>query len=247
MNASSGRAKERPLVAVERNLLLLLLLLRMYQYRQAPQIRAHWRSLWVLVRRLFVVYAVAAVIAVFLTLFCRYAGADWKATSQGKNRWVIVAPTGEKFKSRKAAMEFMLGSTVTTGSAVPATVAIEKVPAVEGDPPWRTIGHEYLGRQVLRVANHRVSSRRTVSIEQPGTVVGWISEDDVDKKGSPGFVSEKTGRPAKLFHVKYEVDKHTAHADFQLEMQDLEEYELLDIILPPGEKYVPPRKDALYG
>lgn len=145
-------------------------------------------------------------------------------------------------------MEFLLGSAATSnGSAVASLAVVEKTPALEGDPPWRTIGHEYLGRQVHRVAIHQVSSRRTVNIEQPGTVVGWISEVDVDKKGKPGFVSEKTGKPANLFHVKYEVDRYTAHADFQLEQQVLEESELLDIMLPPGERYVSPRKDALYG
>lgn len=176
-------------------------------------------------------------------------GADWKATSQGNKRWILVAPTGEKFKSKKAAMEFMLGSAASTGfaTAAAATAVVETVPALETDPPWRTSGHEYLGRQVHRIAHHKVSSRRTVIVEQPGTVVGWIAEDDVNKKGRPGFISDKTGKPAKIFHVQYEVDKHTAHSDFQLTTQDLEEHELLDIILPPGEKYEPPRKDALYG
>jgi hypothetical protein len=164
-------------------------------------------------------------------------GADWKATSQGKNRWKIVAPTGETFKSKKAAMEFMLGS----------VARIEKEPLLEGDPPWRTSGHELLGRQVVRSASHPVSSRRTVNIEQLGVVVGWISENDVDKKGKPGFISGRTGQPAKLFHVKYEVESHSAYAEFQLVEEDLEEYEILDIILPPGETYVPPKKDALYG
>ena len=62
-----------------------------------------------------------------------------------------------------------------------------------------------------------------------GTVAGWISYKDVDKDGEAGFESERTGKPADLFHVIFD-DSST------LDYQDLEEYEitecLADKILP---------------
>ena len=84
----------------------------------------------------------------------------------------------------------------------------------EGDPPWRTSGHEYLSRRIqwtipLEEAG-AVASRLCV-----GTVVAWIADTDVDSEGNPGFTCSKTGKPAKLFHAIFE--------EFE---QDLEEWEL---------------------
>jgi len=55
-------------------------------------------------------------------------GEGWKAYSMGPTRWRIVSPSGETYKTKKSALE-----------AYQASVALA---ADEGDPPWRTTGHE---------------------------------------------------------------------------------------------------------
>ena len=52
-----------------------------------------------------------------------------------------------------------------------------------------------------------------------GKILGWIADTDVDKVGEPGFVSESTGKPACLFHVKF-------GSSNTIDSQDYEEYEL---------------------
>jgi len=88
---------------------------------------------------------------------------------------------------------------------------------------------------VIYVQEHKPSSRRTVTIEQVGTVVGWISETDVDRAGEPGFVSERTGEPARLYHVAFEDEPHHPYASLLIQEQDFEEYELLECLLPEDE------------
>ncbi|KAL3788314.1 hypothetical protein ACHAW5_003667 [Stephanodiscus triporus] len=86
----------------------------------------------------------------------------------------------------------------------PADTLMDDIALDEGDPPWRTDGHEYLSRKLK--FNQKI-----------GTVVGWIAETDVDSEGNPGFVCSKTGVPARLFHAMFD--------DF---VQDFEEWELTD-------------------
>ena len=83
----------------------------------------------------------------------------------------------------------------------------------EGDPPWRTTGHEHLSRK-LQWTPHADEVNPT---PQPcvGTVVAWIAETDVDSEGNPGFEDSRTGQPANLFHVVFD--------EFE---QDFEEWEL---------------------
>ena len=139
---------------------------------------------------------------------------EWEAYYKGKNKWRIVSPDGDVYTSKKAALE-----------------AFVDQPKEEGDPPWRTTGHEYLGRQVQWSTEYSVSARRKVQLDQTGTVVGWISATDVDTAGEPGFVSERTGQPANLFHVKFEDDPHHPYSKHLLQSQDLEEHELLEVIV----------------
>ena len=82
------------------------------------------------------------------------------------------------------------------------------------DPPWRTDGHGHIGRRV-RWAPPAGLGGGTAGAEVEGTVTGWISEADKDSEGNPGFVSERTGRPASLFHAEFD--------EFD---QDFEEWEL---------------------
>lgn len=84
----------------------------------------------------------------------------------------------------------------------------------EGDPPWRTTGHENLSRKVCWTPP--LDNEMGVA-SQPciGTVVAWIAETDVDSDGNPGFLCSRTGNPARLFHAIFE--------EFE---QDFEEWEL---------------------
>jgi len=90
----------------------------------------------------------------------------------------------------------------------------------DGDPPWRNSGHRFIGRDVrYRFPDEDVGTH-------VGTVKGWIAAEDVDKDGEPGFISEQSGKPAALFHVRFDVTK------CQISSQDLEEYELIKVLLP---------------
>jgi len=151
----------------------------------------------------------------------------WQAFSTGKNKWKIISSSGKTYTSKKAALSDYLNDE-------------PKDSGEQGDPPWRTTGNDYLGRHVLWVSKHSVSARRTVQVEQIGQVTGWISETDVDKAGEPGFVSERTNQPARLYHVVFEDDPHHPYASHLVQSQDLEEYELLECLLSEDE--YPPKK-----
>jgi hypothetical protein len=145
--------------------------------------------------------------------------AGWRAWSAGHHKYKVQGPDGQTYKSKRAALE-----------AVAAASARE-----EGDPPWRTTGSEYLGRRILWKTEYKASARRSVTLEQLGEVVGWISETDVDSAGEPGFVSEATGRPAVLYHIKFQDEPHHPYATQLLDQLDVEEYELLECLLPEEE------------
>ena len=83
----------------------------------------------------------------------------------------------------------------------------------EGDPPFRTTGHEYLSRKVQYTPEG-------ASAPVIGIVTGWIAETDVDSDGNPGFTCSKTGEPARLFHVVFD--------DIE---QDFEEFELEECLI----------------
>lgn len=156
----------------------------------------------------------------------------WQAFCQGGNRWKIIGPDATVYKSKKAAMEAFNNKSVKPS----------KDNVMEEDPPWRTVGSEYLGKFVRWVTQHKASARRTVAVEQIGEVVGWISETDVDKAGEPGFVSEKTGKPSALYHVVFNDEPtHHPYASVLVEFVDLEEYELKECILSE-EEYQPSKK-----
>jgi len=61
------------------------------------------------------------------------------------------------------------------------------------------------------------------------------SATDVDSSGEPGFVSDKTGKPAALYHVEFPEDLNHPYANLLVQSQDLEEYELLNCLLPEEE------------
>jgi hypothetical protein len=147
-------------------------------------------------------------------------GDGWSATVTAGTRYKIKSPDGTVYTSKKKAWEAYqetLQQTTTTSV---------------GDPPWRTTGSDYLGRTIEWKATHAISSRRLVEVVQRGTVVGWIRETDVDKAGQPGFVSEASGEPARLYHVVFDAEPNHPYPSLQAQSQDLEEYELQACLLP---------------
>jgi hypothetical protein len=146
----------------------------------------------------------------------------WKAYEGTGNRWKIIAPDGTTYKSKKAALE---------ACHHPSTTNTATTTTDEGDPPWRTDGHEYLGRSVAWTWTHRPSARRQIEITQIGCVTGWIRETDLDRNGQPGFLDAQ-GHPAPLFHVEFPEEPNHPYANHLLTTQDLEEYELVANLVP---------------
>ena len=56
------------------------------------------------------------------------------------------------------------------------------------------------------------------------------------KNGNPGFFSEKNGKPDNLFHISFEDNPGHPYAQYLLNNVDLEEYELVDLLLPQEEE-----------
>jgi hypothetical protein len=159
-------------------------------------------------------------------------GADWEAVESGGKRWKITDPEGVSYKSKAAALK-----------AYKIVLTSEKE-MEGGDPPWRTDGNEYIGRRVVWTHNHSVSARRTVAVDQVGKVTGYIGETDVDQSGEPGFVSERTGKPAKLFHVVFDDDPSHPYVSYLVQSQDLEEYEIAECVVEEDNIRSPAKKKA---
>ena len=167
----------------------------------------------------------------------------WQAKLQGKGKWKYISPDGKNFTSKTAAFKHkkkLDKAAASGGGGGKAKKKEEPAPQEsqlsEGDPPWRTTGHEYLGRRVLTTFEHKKSATRTVTIEQVGTVKGWISETDVDKNGEPGFVSESTGKPANLFEVVFDGEPSHPYFSLLLDRQDMEQYEVEQSLVPLDEE-----------
>jgi hypothetical protein len=127
-------------------------------------------------------------------------GRDKKRAADSSN--VTTTPTAKKGRGRPSGGKNK--KKVEAAEESPAKISMDDISLDEGDPPWRTTGHEYLSRNIKW--NRKI-----------GTVVGWIAETDVDSDGNPGFVCSKTGDPARLFHAVFD--------DFT---QDFEEWELIE-------------------
>mmetsp|Transcript_20913 Transcript_20913/g.49302 ORF Transcript_20913/g.49302 Transcript_20913/m.49302 type:complete len:401 (+) Transcript_20913:420-1622(+) len=166
--------------------------------------------------------------------------ATWTATRKG-SRFVIVGPCGTVFQSKKAAIKHFreLARAAAAAATGEGSGSNKKRKAKEeedaGDPPWRREGHEWIGRKVLWTFQHKASARRHITIEQTGTIEGYIDETDTDKGGNPGFLSEKTGKPANLFHVVFEDNPGHPYAQYLLRNTDLEGYEISECLLPEEE------------
>ena len=160
----------------------------------------------------------------------------WAVNIKPNSRFTFYSPEGEIFKSKKVVYS-LLGLPLpkhgynpfnddNDDNAMDNNVKVEptnvnegKDPAniEEGDPPWRTTGHELIGRRIeYTFPDENISGK--------GTITGWISETDVDKEGNPGFVSEKTNEAARLFHA-------TMDTECPLASQDFEEYEVDAILI----------------
>ena len=168
-------------------------------------------------------------------------GEGWQAeASKGNKRYRITDPNGKVYSSKTKALEAFQSGTVATDTANIRD---------EGDPPWRTTGHDWLMRRVKRSHVQAVTSRRQVTVEQLGTITGWIAATDVDKAGNPGYRSEKTGEPAPLFHVDYDDDPNNPYPSLLMEFQDLEEFEIAEMLVddngnPTNEATAPPPAES---
>uniref|UniRef100_A0A7S3L429 Uncharacterized protein n=1 Tax=Amphora coffeiformis TaxID=265554 RepID=A0A7S3L429_9STRA len=157
-------------------------------------------------------------------------GEGWQAESTGGKRYRITDPSGNAYMSKAKAMEAYLASDSGTARD-------------EGDPPWRTDGHEWINKRVERRHIQAVTARRNVTVIQYGTISGWIAATDVDKAGNPGYCSEKTGEPACLFHVVYDDDPNNPYPSHLIEFQDLEEHEVTEMLVK-DDGAVPPAAAA---
>jgi hypothetical protein len=144
----------------------------------------------------------------------------WTAFSTSKSRFSFLNPDGsQRFTSKKAVFDHIdsLDAKNKSKSKDPIVPENPQNIVLEGeDPPWRTDGNEYLQKRV----KYEVSPGEFIF----GTVTGWIAEDDVDKEGNPGFISERDGKPAALFHVSFD-------ASAQIASQDLEKFELEELFV----------------
>lgn len=145
-------------------------------------------------------------------------GEGWQAEAKGGNRYKITDPNGKVYTSKTKALEAIANDTANS------------VRGDDGDPPWRTEGHEWIGRKVIRRHEQAVTARRKVTVIQQGTVMGFIAATDVDKAGNPGYRSEKTGEPAPLFHVVYEDDPNHPYPSYLIDFQDLETAEIQEML-----------------
>jgi hypothetical protein len=96
---------------------------------------------------------------------------DWKASRKGA-RYILTSPTGKQFTSKKAAMKVLNEIKGKDKAGGDNDV---------GDPPWRTEGHDLLGKKILWSFEHKASATRRINIDQLGTVVGYIDAKDKDK------------------------------------------------------------------
>lgn len=95
----------------------------------------------------------------------------------------------------------------------------------EEDPPWRRSENALVGR-TIEYSFRSENKRRTTAI---GLITGWLDETDLDSEGNPAYIGEKSKKPEKLFHVEFD---ETA----ELLFIDLEEYEVLDMLVPEEQK-----------
>jgi hypothetical protein len=154
----------------------------------------------------------------------------WTAVHRGR-RTMYTSPAGENFANKQAALRH-----------------VEEALQAQGDPPWRKEGHDFIGRQVLYTVEHQVSARRTISVDQVGTIVGYIDKADTDRQGNPGFVSTKTDQPANLFHVTFPDDPSHPYAQYLVTEQDLEDDEVEECLIAEDgtEPAAKRHKKALY-
>lgn len=147
----------------------------------------------------------------------------WKATVNGTRYTITSADGSNTFRSKKAALEYLASAEVDGG-----------------DPPWRVNGHELIGKEVMLSHTHKLSGMRSVTVDQVGAVVGWISKTDTDRQGQPGYICEATGKPASLFHIQFRDEPGHAYAKYLLDFQDMEEAEVRSLLLPDDD--VPTKK-----
>lgn len=154
----------------------------------------------------------------------------WSAEDRGNDKWTFKSPNGKTYKTKKTAFA-EAGLDLPSGKkkklerpkkeemeeSLIGVDSNDNPDLDEGDPPWRSTGHRYLSRRVRWTPPVGGLLEPKPSV---GKIVGWISAEDVDSEGNPGFLSSLSGEPANLFHAVFE--------DF---VQDFEEFELKECLL----------------
>jgi len=135
----------------------------------------------------------------------------WKAYKVAKQRYSITSPKGKRYRSKLRVLN-MFGLKWNRSNTKKNYVRAHR--EQEGDPPWRTEEHEFLERIVRYNTGDEV---------QKGKVTGWLDSQDLDSNRNPAFVSERTGKPATLFHINF--------AKGDVLFVDLEEHELMECLL----------------
>jgi len=123
-----------------------------------------------------------------------------KSVRAKKSRYV----GGKKSKSVRAKKSKSVGAkkSKSEGEEVNGDSEGTSKLSLGGDPPWRTTVHRYLQRKVIWTPPRGNKDRLPC---QPfiGTIVAWISENDKDSEGNPGFVCTRTKMPDPFFINNY--------------------------------------------
>lgn len=155
----------------------------------------------------------------------------WQAKQQSGKKWKFVSPDGKNFTSKAAALKYHKNKDKKAKDDSSKKRKKDEPDLTEGDPPWRTTGHAYIGKRVKITTEHQKSATRTVRIEQQGKIVGFIADTDVDTNGEPGFISEQSNQPANLFHCVFDDEPGHPYFSLLLERKDMEEYEVQEGLL----------------
>lgn len=158
-----------------------------------------------------------------------------KGGSKSKNKKTIQRGRSKKTKgitkSKNTEEEYIIPEEETEKVTTARKMSIYEENLYQGDPPWRTSGHEYIGRRIIWNTIIQKSVTRKVSVEQQGIVRGWISKTDTDSNGESAFVSEQTNEPANLFYVIFDEAPNHPYSPSLLATQDLEEFEVAEAIV----------------
>ena len=146
----------------------------------------------------------------------------WTTTVEKNGTYKFTGPDGDPIiKSKRSLISYFGFNPELKLKTLPIPITHD------GDPKWRTSDNFYLGVRLLFSPNNSEENINGCR----GTVSGWISKNDKDKDGKPGYESVVTGKKeaSDLYHIVY---------DSSEEFVDLEEYEIKEILHSKDEKLI---------